>query len=208
MMLSLVACLLAQAPLAPGAELPPGHPPLTAPPTQPLPAPSTGTLPPNHPMGTQPSSDPLPPNHPSLGTGPSASGQAPTMEELVRRLDAQPDLATREKPFELAESIARLYYGQARFRDAALYFDQAVKKADPVRTFYLAQKRAAGATPPPAPETVGCAPGPKVTMDELFKKALETAHAWMHIHGMIVVGDDAHFGGIAVRPAAEDRAAT
>jgi multimeric flavodoxin WrbA len=37
------------------------------------------------------------------------------------------------------------------------------------------------------------------------EKALETIHAWMHIHGIIVVGDDAHFGGIAVRPAAEDR---
>jgi len=37
------------------------------------------------------------------------------------------------------------------------------------------------------------------------EKALENMHAWMHIHGMIVVGDDAHFGGIAVRPAAEDR---
>ena len=37
------------------------------------------------------------------------------------------------------------------------------------------------------------------------EKTLETVHAWMHIHGMIVVGDDAHFGGIAVRPAAEDR---
>jgi multimeric flavodoxin WrbA len=37
------------------------------------------------------------------------------------------------------------------------------------------------------------------------EKALETVHAWMHIHGIIVVGDDAHFGGIAVRPAAEDR---
>jgi len=37
------------------------------------------------------------------------------------------------------------------------------------------------------------------------EKALESVHAWMHIQGMIVVGDDAHFGGIAVRPAAEDR---
>jgi multimeric flavodoxin WrbA len=37
------------------------------------------------------------------------------------------------------------------------------------------------------------------------EKALESIHAWMHIQGMIVVGDDAHFGGIAVRPAAEDR---
>ncbi|VVB72845.1 Iron-sulfur flavoprotein [uncultured archaeon] len=37
------------------------------------------------------------------------------------------------------------------------------------------------------------------------EKALECVHSWMHIHGIIVVGDDAHFGGIAVRPAAEDR---
>ncbi|MDD4094531.1 MAG: flavodoxin family protein [Methanothrix sp.] len=37
------------------------------------------------------------------------------------------------------------------------------------------------------------------------EKTLETVHAWMHIHGMIVVGDDSHFGGIAVRPATEDR---
>lgn len=37
------------------------------------------------------------------------------------------------------------------------------------------------------------------------EKAIETIHAWMHIQGMIVVGDDKHFGGIAVRPAAEDR---
>lgn len=37
------------------------------------------------------------------------------------------------------------------------------------------------------------------------EKAIEAIHAWMHIQGMIVVGDDKHFGGIAVRPAAEDR---
>jgi multimeric flavodoxin WrbA len=37
------------------------------------------------------------------------------------------------------------------------------------------------------------------------EKTLEAIHAWMHIQGMIIVGDDAHFGGIAVRPAAEDR---
>lgn len=37
------------------------------------------------------------------------------------------------------------------------------------------------------------------------EKTIEAIQAWMHIQGMIVVGDDAHFGGIAVRPAAEDR---
>ncbi len=37
------------------------------------------------------------------------------------------------------------------------------------------------------------------------EKAMESIHAWMHIQGMIVVGDSSHFGGIAVRPASEDR---
>ena len=37
------------------------------------------------------------------------------------------------------------------------------------------------------------------------EKALDCIHSWMHIHGMIVVGDNSHFGGIAVRPASEDR---
>jgi multimeric flavodoxin WrbA len=37
------------------------------------------------------------------------------------------------------------------------------------------------------------------------EKAMDSIHAWMHIHGMIVVGDSSHFGGIAVRPASEDR---
>lgn len=37
------------------------------------------------------------------------------------------------------------------------------------------------------------------------EKAMESIHAWMHIHGMVVVGDSSHFGGIAVRPASEDR---
>jgi multimeric flavodoxin WrbA len=37
------------------------------------------------------------------------------------------------------------------------------------------------------------------------EKAMDSIHAWMHIHGMIIVGDNNHFGGIAVRPAFEDR---
>ncbi|ABK13963.1 MULTISPECIES: flavodoxin family protein [Methanothrix] len=36
------------------------------------------------------------------------------------------------------------------------------------------------------------------------EKTIEAIHAWMHIHGMIVVGDNSHFGGIAVRPAEND----
>lgn len=54
-------------------------------------------------------------------------------------------------------------------------------------------------------DKVGCALSVGGARNGGQEKALETVHAWMHIHGMIVVGDDAHFGGIAVRPAAEDR---
>lgn len=33
---------------------------------------------------------------------------------------------------------------------------------------------------------------------------IQTIHNWMHIHGMIVVGDNNHFGGIIVAPFEED----
>lgn len=33
---------------------------------------------------------------------------------------------------------------------------------------------------------------------------IQAIHSWMHIHGMVVVGDMAHFGGIAVKPVESD----
>jgi multimeric flavodoxin WrbA len=33
---------------------------------------------------------------------------------------------------------------------------------------------------------------------------IQAIHSWMHIHGMVVVGDASHFGGIAVKPADSD----
>jgi multimeric flavodoxin WrbA len=54
-------------------------------------------------------------------------------------------------------------------------------------------------------DKVGCALTVGGSRNGGQEKAIETIHAWMHIQGMIVVGDDRHFGGIAVRPAAEDR---
>ncbi len=33
---------------------------------------------------------------------------------------------------------------------------------------------------------------------------IQAIHSWMHIHGMIVVGDNNHFGGIIVTPFEED----
>lgn len=37
------------------------------------------------------------------------------------------------------------------------------------------------------------------------EKTIQTIHDWMHIHGMIVVGDGGHFGGILQKPALEDK---
>ncbi len=54
-------------------------------------------------------------------------------------------------------------------------------------------------------DKIGCAVAVGGARNGGQEKALESIHAWMHIQGMVVVGDDAHFGGIAVRPAAEDR---
>ncbi|MDI9395642.1 MAG: flavodoxin family protein [Euryarchaeota archaeon] len=36
------------------------------------------------------------------------------------------------------------------------------------------------------------------------EKTIQAIHDWMHIHGMIVVGDNSHFGGITWNPAEED----
>jgi len=54
-------------------------------------------------------------------------------------------------------------------------------------------------------DKVGCALTVGGSRNGGQEKAIDAIHAWMHIQGMIVVGDDKHFGGIAVRPAAEDR---
>ena len=36
------------------------------------------------------------------------------------------------------------------------------------------------------------------------EKTIQAIHDWMHIHGMIIVGDNSHFGGIVYAPAESD----
>ncbi|WP_292461516.1 flavodoxin family protein [Methanolobus sp.] len=36
------------------------------------------------------------------------------------------------------------------------------------------------------------------------EKTIQSIHEWMHIHGMIVIGDGGHFGGILQKPAQDD----
>lgn len=54
-------------------------------------------------------------------------------------------------------------------------------------------------------DKIGCAATVGASRNGGQERAIETIHNWMHIQGMIVVADNSHFGGIAVRPAYEDR---
>ena len=36
------------------------------------------------------------------------------------------------------------------------------------------------------------------------EKTIQAIHDWMHVHGMVIIGDGDHFGGIAQKPAMDD----
>ncbi len=158
--LALVA-LLSQQPLPPTAprELPPGHPPLT------------GSAPAAPPPTSAPGGAALPPNHPNITGAASGTGRAPSMEELVKQLDATPGLKEKDRPFELSTSIGHLYFSQGRYADAAVFFEQAVKKMEPLRTLWAAQVKAAGKTQPKPAAELGCGEGPEQTLELLRQKA-------------------------------------
>ncbi len=78
------------------------------------------------------SAQPLPPNHPApTGNAP------PSADELLGKLDATPGLKERDKTFEIAASLARLYFGAGRYQGAQLYYRQALEKTKVARERYL-----------------------------------------------------------------------
>ncbi len=115
----------------------------------------------------------LPPNHPPL---PADLGQAPSANDLIKSLEAA-GAKDKEKPFEIAASIGRLYLGQGQYGEAAKAYEQAVAKAEPLKLLYDAQKKALGSQPVPAPDTVGCAADDKATLASLLGRAQEKAKA-------------------------------
>ncbi|PZR09101.1 MAG: hypothetical protein DI536_22980 [Archangium gephyra] len=102
---------------------------------------------------------PLPPNHPT----PSGKN-APSADELIQKLDATNGLRERDKPYEIAASLARLYFGQGRYADAQLYYAQAVARAEGARALYVAQKKVLGNKPAADAKSVGCEPKADSTM--------------------------------------------
>jgi tetratricopeptide (TPR) repeat protein len=140
---------------------------------QPLPQGNPGAMPANHPA--LPPVDPgaqLPPSHPPMPSGaPVADEPGPSTEELMKRLDAMKDLADKDKSFEVAASLGRLYYAHGRYAEAATYLVQALEKAKPARQFYFEEKKAAGSKPLPAAGSIGCTPKP----DDHLQAQLELA---------------------------------
>ena len=193
--------------LAQGQELPAGHPPITGGPVpaRPLPAGPQPTgdqaLPPNHPplpQGDQGTA--LPPGHPAIpqeGSAPQSAGQGtpgtlppghpgvtpgaapPTSDELLRKMDATPDLKTRPKPYEVSAAIGKLYYGRGRWADARDFFLQAEKTAEPVRSLFLEQKKQTkGALPDAA--SAGCRLSSDMAVSSVSEKARTLAAQKQH----------------------------
>lgn len=94
---------------------------------------------------------PLPPNHP-----PPSGKPAPSADELINKLDSTAGLKEKDKPFEIASSLGRLYFGQGRYADALVFYKQAAAGADAARTLFLAQRKLAGSKALPTPASVGC----------------------------------------------------
>ncbi|NTX15890.1 hypothetical protein HUA76_34495 [Myxococcus sp. CA056] len=171
------AALLAAEP----SPLPPGHPPVP-PGTQVSPAkpsaPSGGALPEGHPAvegGASPTAAPsgeLPSGHPPL----SGTGKAPpSAEDLLRQLDSTEGLQGREKTFEIAASLGRLYYLNGRNAEAGTYLLQADERAKPVRDVFLAQRKKLGKAALATAEAAGCGFTPGQALEAMGAVAQERA---------------------------------
>lgn len=115
----------------------------------------------------------LPPNHPPI---PDDRAAAPSAADLIKSLEAS-GANDKDKPFEIAASIGRLYLGQGQFAEAAKAYEQAIAKAEPLKLFYDAQRKAAGGAAIPAADSVGCARPSGTTLQSLFERAQEKAKA-------------------------------
>lgn len=151
------AALLAAEPPA----LPPNHPPLQ------------GSSPPAAPAPAAPApAAPLPEGHP-----PTTGRPPPNAEELLRQLDSTEGLREREKSFEIASSLGKLYYSNGRPSDALAYFQQAEQRLRSTRELYLVQRAKLGRRPVPSAQEAGCSFTPELEPEARGAVAAERARA-------------------------------
>ncbi|WP_253910721.1 tetratricopeptide repeat protein, partial [Pyxidicoccus fallax] len=139
------------------------------------PAPAGGAMPEGHPPvqgnAAAPSGE-LPPGHPPM----SGTGRAPpSADELLRQLDTTEGLREREKTFDIASSLGRLYYVNGRNVDAITYLLQAEAKGKPARELFLAQRKKLGKTAVPSADAAGCGFATGTTVEDMTAVAQERA---------------------------------
>jgi tetratricopeptide (TPR) repeat protein len=163
------AALLAAEP----SNLPAGHPPLGsgAQPSAAAPG-STGALPQGHPsLDSAPPSDAAPPE----GHPPMTGRAPPSAEELLQQLDQMQGLREREKTFEIASSLGKLYYTNGRHSDSITYFLQAEQKAKDVRELFLAQRKKLGKGTVPSAAEAKCGFSEQTPVESMAATAAERA---------------------------------
>ena len=117
---------------------------------------------------------PLPQGHPPVK---DANRMPPSAEELMKQLDSSDGLREREKSFEIASSLGRLYYSNGRNAEALAYLSQAQAKADGVRSLFLASRKKLGKTPIPSAESANCGFTPGQALDAMEAVAQARAKA-------------------------------
>jgi tetratricopeptide (TPR) repeat protein len=167
------AALLAAEP----ANLPPNHPPIP-PGTEASPGRTpSGVLPEGHPpmpgsAEGAPAAGSLPEGHPAM----SGTGRAPpSAEELLKQLDSSEGLRTKDKTFEIAASLGKLYYSNGRPSDGVVYFLQAEQKAVATRALFVEQRKKLGKKPVPSADEAHCGFTPETQVEEMAKVAEERA---------------------------------
>ena len=75
----------------------------------------------------------LPAGHPKIEPDEVDGGVGLTSAKLIEQLDAMKGLSAKEKTFDVAATIGRLYYSAGRYADASQYLEQAVAKGEPAR---------------------------------------------------------------------------
>jgi tetratricopeptide (TPR) repeat protein len=87
-------------------------------------------------------------------------------------MDAQPDLKSRPKPFEIAAAVGKLYYRRGRWADARDFFQQAEQGAAPLRALLLTERGQVHGSLPTA-EAAGC----RLSSETAVQAAAEKARA-------------------------------
>ncbi|QRN99424.1 tetratricopeptide repeat protein [Archangium violaceum] len=118
----------------------------------------------------------MPPSGQMMEGHPPMTGRSPpTAEELLQQLDGMQGLREREKTFEIASALGKLYYTNGRSADAVSYFLQAEEKAKATRELFVAQRKKLGKGAVPSAEEAQCGFSVDTPVEQMGAVAAERA---------------------------------